>query len=259
MSVGPPVDQPNLFVVAWSILRVLASVRRPRPTGSGTVDHSLFSPVLETLATGGLPAVARHDSDLRDYLSKLETVDPDTLSRDEALAYWLNLYNAGAVRLASATYLSGNASVLRAPGGFSTPFATVAGERLSLDAVEHAKIRRFEDPRIHGALVCGSISCPTLRSQPYSGSGLDRQLDQQMRSFLAGGGAEPGEGDVIGLSRVLLWYGSDFVRPHQMPAFIPASKRRTLDAVRQWLPDGLAQRSKVEFQDYDWRLGCAVR
>jgi hypothetical protein len=57
-------------------------------------------------------------------------------------------------------------SVLRMPGAFSAPFVTVAGERLSLDAIEHAKIRRFADPRIHAALVCGSVSCPTLRPPP---------------------------------------------------------------------------------------------
>jgi hypothetical protein len=253
------VDQPNPFSVAWSVLRVLASVRKPQPTGSVTVDHTPFSPILDTLSVGGLPAVVGSERDLEDYISKLETVDPDTLGRDEALAYWLNLYNAGALRLAASTYLSGEASVLRAPGGFSRPIVTVDGERLSLDAIEHAKIRRFGDPRIHGALVCGSLSCPTLRPKPYTGFGLDWQLDHQMASFLANGGAEPGDGDVVRLSRVLLWYGSDFVRPHRMPTLLPASKRRILEAVRLWLPDGMARRSKVEFQVYDWGLGCAVR
>ena len=186
-------------------------------------------------------------------------VEPDTLTRDEALAYWLNLYNAGAVGLAIETFRTGTTSVLRVPGGFSRPLVMVAGEELSLDAIEHAKVRRFRDPRIHGALVCGTLSCPTLRTTPYVGIGLDRQLDDQMKVFFADGGATAGQNGSVSLSRVLLWYGSDFSRPHRMPTFIRASRKRTLQAVRRWLPSHLQEHERVEFQDYDWGLGCAVR
>jgi hypothetical protein len=226
--------------------------------GTGTVDHSAFSPVLESLVTGGLPAAADRELDLSNYLAKLGSVDPNTLTRDEALAYWLNLYNAGAVMLAIETFGSGATSVLRIPGGFSRPLVEVADEELSLDSIEHAKLRRFGDPRIHGALVCGSLSCPTLRGQPYTGVDLSGQLDDQMRVFLAGGGAVAGKDKSVSLSRVLRWFGSDFVRPHRMPTFLPASKRRTLEAVRQWLPDSLSHCRRVEFQDYDWGLGCSI-
>jgi hypothetical protein len=218
----------------------------------------MFAPILDSLAKHGLPAAAAKTGELEEYVANLETVDPDTLTRDEALAFWINLYNAGAVRLAAQTYLSDAESVLRAPGGFSKAVVTISGEALSLDAIEHAKIRRFRDARIHGALVCGSLSCPTLRPKPFSGDDIDAQLDDQMRGFLAAGGAIAGQGDTVRLSRVLLWYGSDFVRPAGMPTFIPATKRRTLEAIRQWLPEDLMGRSRVEFQDYDWGLGCAV-
>lgn len=35
------------------------------------------------------------------YRSTLETVEPDRLTAEEALAFWLNLYNAGALDLAA--------------------------------------------------------------------------------------------------------------------------------------------------------------
>ena len=128
-----------------------------------------------------------------------------------------------------------------------------------MNAIEHAKVRRFGDPRIHAALVCGSVSCPTLRTTPYTGAGLDRQLGDQTKHFFAHGGAVEATKDSVALSRLLLWFGSDFVRPHRMPTFIPASKRRILTAVRHWLPEHLQEKEEVVFQDYDWRLGCAVR
>jgi hypothetical protein len=126
-----------------------------------------------------------------------------------------------------------------------------------LDAIEHGKIRRFGDPRIHGALVCGSVSCPTARSQPYTGVGLSQQLDDQMRGFLGGGGAA-GDGEAILLSRVFLWFGADFVRPGRMPTFIPARSRSVLRALQAWVPEDLKGDRQVRFQSYDWGLRCAV-
>jgi hypothetical protein len=202
---------------------------------------------------------------LRDYRDRLQHVDPDRLDRNHALAYWVNLYNAGALDLAAATVASGMESVLRLPGGFQRPWAEVAGESLSLDAIEHAKIRRFGDPRIHGALVCGSASCPTLRYEPYDGAHLDEQLDAQLRSFLISGGARPDrESGKLVVSRVLLWYGGDFTRPHRMPAWLPAGKRRLLSAVTPWLDPEVVRWTKqsnatLAYQPYSWSLACAVR
>jgi hypothetical protein len=205
------------------------------------------------------------DAPLDEYLEHLADVAPDTLSSDAALAYWLNLYNAGALDLARRTYDEQRASVLRVPGGFTRSFITVGGEALSLDDIEHGKVRRFGDPRIHAALVCGSVSCPTLRYEPYRDDGLHAQLDDQMRHFLASGGVVLDRvSNHIALSRIFLWYGADFVRPHRMPALLPARKRNVLHALTGWLSDDqaarvAASRPRITFQEYDWSVGCAVR
>ena len=113
-------------------------------------------------------------------------------------------------------------SALRVPGAFNVSWVTVGRESLTLTDIEHGKIRRFGDPRIHAALVCGSVSCPTLRHQPYQGD-IDEQLDDQMRSFLAIGGAVVDrDNGTLRLSRVLLWYGRDLVAPRRMPTLLPA-------------------------------------
>jgi len=93
------VDQPNPIRVVWNILRVLRANGRPEPVGVGTVDHSLLSPVLSALGEGGLPAVAEGGRDVATYLAKMSGVEPDTLSRDEALAYWLKSRRCERVRL----------------------------------------------------------------------------------------------------------------------------------------------------------------
>ena len=216
-------------------------------------------PPLLALAEGGLAGAMAHQDELEAYVAKLATVDPDTLSRDEALAFWINLYNAGGVQLAVEAFGSGAPSVLRVSGAFSRPFVVIAGESLSLAAIEHAKIRRFKDPRIHGALVCGSLSCPTLRPEPYVGLHVDDQLEDQMRLFLSMGGAVRRDDEAIELSRIFWYYGPDFVRPERMPSFWPVSKRRVLRAAERWLPVGMQDAERLVYQEYDWGLACAVR
>lgn len=251
-------DGPNPLAVALSISKTLLVTRRPSPQSDGTVSHAAFAPLLGRLADEGTRVLPALSHALSGYIDDMSGVEPDALSRAEALAYWLNLYNAGALRLAATAAERNLTSVLRVPGAFSRPLVTVAGEALSLDAIEHAKVRRFGDPRIHGALVCGSVSCPTLRHQPYSGRELDTELDQQMRAFLSGGGAVRSANE-LRLSRVFQWYGGDFVRPHRMPTWVPPRKRQLLSALGPWIDPGLAaSTSLVAFQPYDWGLRCSV-
>lgn len=253
------------MLVGWSVLRSLATVRPPRPVGPGVLSHDALRRPLSLLAAKGSGALGDLEEELTAYLDESRRQHPDNLTRDEALAFWINLYNAGALILASRAQRNDEHSVLGVTGGFRSNFVSVAGENLSLDDIEHGKLRRFGDPRIHAALVCGSVSCPTLRSQPYEGSDLIVQLDDQVRYFLAAGGCSADRaGRVIRLSRVFLWFGADFVRPHRMPTVLPASRSSILSALTPWLEPEVADwivstRPRIEFQSYDWGLSCVVR
>lgn len=256
-------DGPNPLSAAWSMLRA-RRLRTPRPEGSGEVDHAALARVLDTLQSEGVQSLSAGAEDLEAYRDVLSSIDPDTLTRPESLAYWINLYNAGALHRAGQAYAQAYGSVLRVPGAFSAPWATVATETMSLDDIEHGKIRRFGDPRIHGSLVCGSVSCPTLRNEPFTGALLDKQLDDQMRSFLASGGARLDRASsILHLSKILHWYGGDFVRPQRMPTMIPVAFSSTSLAITPWLEPldaayVIVEKPKVVFAPYDWGLGCSV-
>ena len=256
---------PNPITAGVSILGSILRSKAPGPFGAGTVSHEAFRDPLCLMADEGVGVVSTLGGELNDYVAGLRPVNPDDLSRDEALAFWINLYNAGALILVARAQSTDTTSVLGVPGGFRSKFVSVGGERLSLDAVEHGKIRRFGDPRIHAALVCGSISCPTLRREPYQGPVIDEQLDDQLRYLLGSGGCTVDRaGKRVLLSRIIRWYGSDFARPHRMPTLLPTSRRAVLSALYPWLdPEVVAwiesTRPEIEFQKYDWGLACAVR
>jgi hypothetical protein len=256
-------DGPNPISVGMSVVKALR-VRKPQWHSTGPApDYGRLGLVLDTVRRHGVPALGGLLDELGDYTADLSKVAPTGLSRTDALAFWLNLYNVGALTLAGEAAATNERSVLRLPGAFTRPFTTVEGESVSLNDIEHGKIRRFGDPRIHSALVCGSASCPTLRYEPFDGDRLDAQLDDQMGSFLVGGGSLL-QGDVLWLSRVFLWYGGDFVRPGRMPTFRPAGKRRVARALEPWLPGDhrswlRSGAGRIAFQSYDWSLGCSVR
>ena len=262
MAMSDP--QISLVRAGASVVRTVLFVRRPMnpPIGGRTPDHSALATALSRLDEAGGVALQEVDGLLGAYLDAMAVVSPSELGRDDALAYWINVYNAGALRLAARSERADLDSVLRQPGAFTASFITIEGEDLSLDGVEHGKVRRFADPRIHAALVCGSTSCPTLRAEPFVGDRLDAQLEDQMRFFLAAGGAT-WDGKSLVLSKVFSWYSGDFVRPHRMPVLLPASGKAVARSLAPWLPADLqrhvnADTTPVTFAPYDWGLRCAL-
>ena len=87
-----------------------------------------------------------------------------------------------------------------------------AGRRLTLDDLNHGIIRKeFGESRTHFALVCAAISCPSLRSEAYTGARLVEQLDDQARKFLRGSPTKNRvERRVLFLSPIITAYRSDF-------------------------------------------------
>lgn len=257
-------DNPNPAKAAWSVLSSMARTKPPRPLGTGSAVVTDYGEILAHVAERGPRSLLAVVDDLKAAIVAMSRIDPDLLGYWGALGFWIDLYNAGALALAGRSSAEGERSVLRIPGGFSKPFVTVDDEPLSLDAIEHGKVRRFRDPRIHTALVCGSISCPVLSSKPFSESDLDVGLDEQVAGFLAAGGAAiDRDAGGLRLSRVFSWFSGDFVRPHRMPTLLPGRTSDVLAWLMPYLESDLrswirSTEPDVGFQSYDRGLRCSV-
>lgn len=197
------------------------------------------------------------------YLESLGRTDPAGLGRNEALALWINAYNAYTIALInrhgerrSIRNINRTLGLIRGKGPWAEPIAVVGGRRMTLDQIEHEVIRpQFRDPRIHAALVCAARGCPPLRREAYTGSRLDEQLDDQLRGWLL---RTPAKNRVdiaqktVYLSPIFDWYGEDF---GDSPA-----------AIGRWLaryhPDGPARRLlaeggfRIRYTPYDWKLNA---
>lgn len=163
-------------------------------TEHSTFDHSAFDSLLHRYVVNGM---VDYDGFKRSpafvaYLQRLAHFDPATLPETDRLAFWINAYNAYTISLisehderASIRNINKTLGFLKLHGPWSEPLAIVGGHRYTLDDIEQRIIRpTFHEPRIHFALVCAAMGCPPLRSEAYTGAGLNQQLNDQAKIFL---------------------------------------------------------------------------
>jgi hypothetical protein len=166
----------------------------PADAQARTFDHSAFDALLRAHVRDGLVDydAFRNAPDFQAYLARLAAADPATLGRAEQVALWINAYNAYTIQLInkhgerrSIRNINKTLGVVKAYGPWQEKLATVGGRAYGLDEIEQDILRkRYEEPRIHFALVCAAMGCPPLRREAYVGARLDAQLDDQARTFL---------------------------------------------------------------------------
>ncbi len=202
-----------------------------------------------------------HEAALDAFLATLGRTDPDALSRDAALALWINAYNAFTIKLILSRYPR-IGSIKDIPRRWDRRDWVVGGRRYSLNDIEHEILRKeFVEPRIHFAIVCASASCPTLAAEAYVAGRLDEQLNRAARGFLADPsrgvrleveqpGSDGGRARVY-LSAIFKWFREDFeTRAGSLIDFIlpylPPQDRAVLDRRRNDV--------SIRFLPYDWSL-----
>lgn len=194
-------------------------------------------------------------------LDDLRRADPDALPSDaDRFAFWVNAYNLLAIKVIVDRYPIAS---IRDAGNLLFPVwkrtaGEVAGRELSLDDVEHGILRkRFDEPRVHFAVVCASLSCPDLRAEPYEGARLEAQLDDQVQRFLADRrrGLRPGaDGRSAAISSIFRWFAEDFAARGGVPAFLEANAPAEVRPHIARLDE-----EHLSYLDYDWSLNDARR
>lgn len=193
--------------------------------------------------------------DLDALVLQLGAARPSKLGHRDRMAFWINAYNLLTLDLVRRHYpIAGIKDI----GSFLKPVwkrsvATIEGQPIHLDLIEHEILRKEGDPRIHAALVCASKSCPPLSRRPFRGATLDADLDQAMRIWLADrrkGLAIDRPGNTIRVSKIFVWFEEDFAARGGVRAVI-AAYRPAADAA--WLR-GPGRNAKIETFDYDWSL-----
>ncbi len=203
---------------------------------------------------------------LKQYLQALTDLDQsefDKMTASSQLAFLINAYNAWTVELTLTRYpeldsIKDLGSLFSSP--WSRDFIPLLGEKRSLDDIEHGLIRgsdRYREPRIHFAVNCASISCPSLRAEAYEGDKLETQLQQQTEFFLSNNDHNRVEGNVLKLSSIFKWYRDDFGKgwqdTHSLSQFL-ANYTEPLGLSQEHISQLKKRDLTIKFLDYDWSL-----
>ena len=189
---------------------------------------------------------------LQTYLKTLSDHPPaEDWTRAERLAYWINAYNAFTVQLIVQHYplksiqeLHPKPYIPMVNSVWHRKFFQIGGQPMTLNAIEHKILRvKFDEPRIHFAIVCASASCPQLLNRAYLPDQLDNQLDSQTRAFLADSKRNRIQADQLELSRIFSWFRGDFTKKGTLQAFI-----------NQYTDVEVDKNAKISFLKYDWSL-----
>lgn len=198
------------------------------------------------------PAFSRLVNGLKLYSpSKLKT-------HEEKLAFWINLYNVFAVKMVADNYplesIKDVGSLFKSV--WKRKAGTVGGREYTLNEIEHKILRKMGEPRIHVAIVCASVSCPDLAMDVFTAEQLNRQLDVQMKSFLANSGKGmriEADGKKVFLSAIFDWFEDDFESYGGVLRYIqPYVSSKDRQALRN-------PRLRVSYMDYNWGVNGSSR
>jgi hypothetical protein len=207
------------------------------------------------------------------YLNGVATASTDSASRDEQLAFWLNAYNALALRTVidhapipqrSREYPPG--SIRQIPGAFERLTHRVAGRTVTLDQIEQTILPAFKDPRVYFALGRGAVGSGRLRSEAFTAAGLERQLTEVANECVTHAqcvAIDRAQNKVM-VSSIFSWREKEFSAAYAdkaAPAFSSRSpiERAVLAFVEPRLltteRDFLATNEfRVEYAPFDWSL-----
>ncbi len=221
-------------------------------------SHELFNTLLKKNVTN--QGVVNYKAFIRDsvafnqYLKVLSANPPDekTWSRNEQMAFWINAYNAFTIKLITKYYpiksIKDIGSSIQIPF-INTPwdikFIMIGKDKMDLNNIEHGILRKkFDDPRVHMALVCASNSCPILLNEAYDAKRLDEQFTKQTKAFLSDPYRNKIASDKAQLSMIFKWYSMDFNKKGSS----------VKDFVNNYSPIKIKADTKISYVDYDWNL-----
>ena len=230
-------------------------------------QHSLFTQILRDYVSNGLVKYKelKDDRRLDKYIKQLENTDPPKIMNEKnRLAFWINAYNAYTLMFIIEEYPVESINDLHWGGLYLGSLLgttiwddekiVINGSELTLNDIEHDIIRKkFNDEKIHFALVCASISCPTLRNEAYEGYKLDKQLGHQAELFFNDVTKNKFDKNTrtASLSKILSWYEDDFGENEQAILNYAAQfiDKQTANDIKSNLSEW-----KIKYLSYNWDL-----
>lgn len=210
------------------------------------VDHSEWNTLLKKhVSSEGLvdyKGFMKDRAQLNAYLSKLSKLKPTKdWSTQEQLAYYINIYNAYTVDLILNNYPT--KSIKDISGNWTKEFVTIRDVEISLGGIENSILRKMNEPRIHFAINCASISCPKLLNEAFTAAKINEQLDRVTKEFVNSDKNEISKNSAK-LSSIFDWYKRDFTE----------NGETLIDYVNKYSNIKVQTGTAITYKEYNWNL-----
>lgn len=211
------------------------------------VDHSQWTKLLQKhVDAKGLVDYKGFQKDekmLDAYLDKLASKDPNNdWSVQELLSFYINLYNAQTVKLIVENYPT--KSIKDLDGPWTKGRARVDGRELSLGGIENGILRKMNEPRIHFAINCASISCPPLLREAYTAAKINEQLEMATKDFINSSKNDISENEAE-ISSIFKFYPNDWK---------VNGKVDITGYINQYSDTQINSNANLTYKNYDWGL-----
>jgi len=194
---GPRVDYEAFTMILNSVVLDVGHSNR-RPAGRQLrITGSRLSPESNSVYRYEGNRVALHlfedihDETISEYRAELEALPQQValseLSRNEQLAYWLNLHNLVIIDLLQERYPLRRIDREDIDGVplLDAPVVTVDGVTMSLNDIRLRVVaEHWDDPRIIYGFFLGAIGGPSLQDDAFSGARVWTQLESNAREFV---------------------------------------------------------------------------
>lgn len=183
------------------------------------------------------------DSKLLDNYLKLLAKKPPAKNwtKNEKLAYYINLYNAGTVKLILENYPVKSIKDINSPWGKKR--VKIGKRKFSLGSLEHNILRKMNEPRIHFAINCASYSCPKLLNRAFIAEKMEQQLNTMTKDFISDTKRNRITNKKVELSKIFKWYKSDFT-----------VNRSLLEFINQYTDLKISNSLDIDYIEYNWSL-----
>ncbi len=200
----------------------------------------------------------QNDSDYSKALGALTRVEPTTFEGDDQeKAFWINLYNFGAMKLAAENYPVDSITspkVSEAGDPWGKKMIQLGDAAYSLSQIEkEILVPKFGDPRIVFAVSCAAVSCPDRPQYIFAPKTLNTQLDDLIAAFLTNpkkGMRLDRENKVLTLSWIFKADKHLFGEDGDIIDFVA---RYVPDETARWLKENRTA-LRLEFFEHDWTL-----
>jgi len=246
----------SVLLILWNLLPGKA-INFENIQKSGKIDHDQWDEILNRFIDENghvdYNGLLSERNKLTSYLQLLSENPPDPFSWtiNERIAYWINAYNAFTLDLILEHYpierIKDIGSSIQIPfinSPWDIKFIRIGNRELDLNNIEHGILRKeFDEPRIHFAIVCASMSCPGLRREAYTSSKLDSQLNQQAEIFINDLFKNEIEPEKLKISKIFKWFNGDFTQEGTL-----------IEYLNKFSNVQIQGNAKIEFKPYDWNL-----